>query len=134
MDEIYEGKTVSSLLGQSLVDDDSPYANLFTDEERKEFIYHLFRRCVLGGPLCQGSDNLNDYLGQVKELYKEMMTVHKNRHNVVEIPSRVYLITNIDSEESHLFSNKSVYNACYVILHPQQHHVTCWTLSHPSFW
>lgn len=70
MDQFISGLTVSDLLKDMMVNDDSEYAEVFSDEEKDEFLYHILRRCVIGGPLCQPCDSIKDYLEPIKEFYR----------------------------------------------------------------
>jgi hypothetical protein len=49
---------VGDLLREMFVNEDSENAYMFKENERKEFIYHLFSSFVIGGSLCQPETNI----------------------------------------------------------------------------
>lgn len=129
MDQFIAGLTVSDLLKDMMVNDDSEYVEVFSDEEKDEFLYHILRRCVIGGPLCQPSDSIKDYLEPIKEFYKGLMTVHKsNQTKDTEVSSWVYEIQdlNVGNNQKRLFQDRSDFNACYIILDKKKRWITCW--------
>lgn len=42
-----------------LLDDECPEYNLYTTEEREEFIFRILQMLVLGGTLCQYEDTID---------------------------------------------------------------------------
>ena len=52
-EEIYDGISVSDKLRDMLANDDSENASLYTEKEKNEFIFVLFRLLVLGGSMAQ---------------------------------------------------------------------------------
>lgn len=56
-----------------LLDTDCDEYNLYSKDERDEFIFHLFQLLVLGGEYCQYEDNLNPYLEVTKSIYKDLV-------------------------------------------------------------
>lgn len=60
-DETFDGILISDQLREVLLNVDSERASLFSEEDRNEFIYNLFRLFVVGGALCQPDSNLNRY-------------------------------------------------------------------------
>lgn len=61
---------ISDKLKQSLIVEDSEYYCIFNEEIRNEFLFHIFKRVVLGGSLCQYEDYITDYLNITKSIYK----------------------------------------------------------------
>lgn len=53
---------ISDQLREVLLNPDSENAHVFSEEDRKEFIYNLFRLFVVGGPLAQPEHNINRYM------------------------------------------------------------------------
>lgn len=41
-----------------LINPDSSKASLFSDDEKREFVYRLFKLLVVGGAMCQPDDNV----------------------------------------------------------------------------
>jgi hypothetical protein len=69
-DEYYDQLVISDELRKVLVLEESDNFPLYTQEDRNEFIFHLFRLLCLGGSLCQYEDELTPYLTVTKALYK----------------------------------------------------------------
>lgn len=53
-----------------LVNEDSEYYSIFNEDVRNEFLFHIFKRIVLGGSLCQYEDTISEYLEITKKFYK----------------------------------------------------------------
>jgi hypothetical protein len=47
--------------------------NLYSEEERNEFVFRIFQILVLGGILCQFEDTLQPYLNITKNIYKDLI-------------------------------------------------------------
>jgi len=47
--------------------------NLYSEEERNEFVFRIFQILVLGGILCQFEDTLQPYLNITKSIYKDLI-------------------------------------------------------------
>ena len=45
---------------------------------KNEFIFKLFQHILIGGPICQHSDNVTEYYDIVKMLYKDLVAVAKD--------------------------------------------------------
>lgn len=56
-----------------ILDQECEEYNVFSSEEREEFIFRVFEMLVLGGSLCQFEDVLQPYLDTTKKLYKELI-------------------------------------------------------------
>lgn len=56
-----------------LLDEESDQYNLYSKEERNEFIFCIFQMLVLGGNLCQYEDTLEPYLNTTKCIYKDLI-------------------------------------------------------------
>ena len=53
--------------------DDSENYDIFSDAEREEFLFRLFKHLCLGGEVCQYEDNVQPYLDLTKLLYKDLV-------------------------------------------------------------
>ena len=53
LDEVVEGVTCTDLLCQMFISEESEHIDLYSDEEKAEFVFHLLRRLVVGGSLSQ---------------------------------------------------------------------------------
>ena len=64
---------VCGLLLQMLLIEDSDNYDMFTEEERNEFLFQLFRHLCLGGTICQYEDTIQPYLDATKAIYKDLI-------------------------------------------------------------
>eukprot|EP00762_Andalucia_godoyi_P002600 ANDGO_03325.mRNA.1 Uncharacterized protein C11orf70 homolog OS=Rattus norvegicus PE=2 SV=1 len=75
--------TVSDRLREYLLleaEGETEHAGLFSDAEKKEPLFQIFKTLVVGGGLCQYEDTLQPYLDVTRDLYKDFVSVHKNPH------------------------------------------------------
>jgi hypothetical protein len=52
---------------------DSPHYNIFSIEDRNEFIFRIFKSICLGGDVCQFEDLIIEYLNVLKKIYKDLI-------------------------------------------------------------
>lgn len=60
------------LLQMLLLDDSDNYCT-FSDSDRDEFLFQLFKFVCLGGEICQYEDNVDAYLNITKQIYKDLI-------------------------------------------------------------
>ena len=53
--------------------DDSDNYDVYSDSERDEFLFRLFKHVCLGGSICQYEDKIEPYLDVTKALYKDLI-------------------------------------------------------------
>ncbi|KAL5968851.1 hypothetical protein TSMEX_003405, partial [Taenia solium] len=53
---------------------DSEFYDLFTETEREEFLFRLFKHIVIGGELSQPNEDLGVYTNFVKNLYRDIVS------------------------------------------------------------
>lgn len=58
---MFDGLTASDLLRELLLNENSENSSLFTETEKKELIFQLFRIFVVGGALCQPDPTIERY-------------------------------------------------------------------------
>ena len=63
----------SSVFVQMILLEESDYYSIFSNSERQEFLFLLFKHLCLGGAVCQYEDNVQPYLDTAKSLYKELI-------------------------------------------------------------
>jgi len=68
-DEFVDGVPLSDELRKMLVMEESEHFEEFSEEERREFIFHIFLRVCMGGGMCQYEDDIRPYLETVKVNY-----------------------------------------------------------------
>lgn len=87
-----ESFLVSDNLRGMLLDDECPEYNLYTTEEREEFIFRILQMLVLGGTLCQYEDTIDPYLDMTKLIYKDLIRVQKQNNSEFSISTLVLQI------------------------------------------
>jgi hypothetical protein len=118
MPEYFGDMEIGDLLRQSILVPGSSKYEIFSDSKRQEFIFHLFKFLVGGGPLCQYEDTLQPYLDATKLVYKDVVAACKDPQTGKAMTySQVYQLTDIvTSENSNLFLSKKYpqVNTCYL--------------------
>ena len=84
--------------------------------------------------MCQPEENAKVYLNTAKQLYKELVTVRKNKHTgnlaVTSVPIYVKSVSGIS-----LFPDQdSPHNFCYLVVDPQRRSVKYWSAAFVDFW
>jgi len=134
LDEIVEGFTVSDRLREMLLMKDSEYYSTYPKGDRNELLFHIFKHLCLGGSMCQHEDSIEPYLDTVKLLYKDLVSVAKNKgSNKIEVVSWAYQILDLDAQVR-LFPRTSPSNFCYVIVDPIKRHITYWYFACLPYW
>jgi hypothetical protein len=125
---------VSDKLRQSLIIEESEPYLAFDDEKRDEFLFHIFKRIVLGGSLCQNEEKIDPYLDMTKFFYKDLVSAAKDPDSG-KIYIRSVPIEILDVEGNNLYRNKyHIQNFFYVIIDPYQRYVHLWYHNWVPFW
>ncbi|EFN73792.1 Uncharacterized protein C11orf70, partial [Camponotus floridanus] len=99
---------VSDNLRGMLLDEKSEEYNLYSEEERNEFMFRIFQMLVLGGILCQYEDTLEPYLDVTKNIYKDLIRVQKqNTSNDLFVNTLVLEVVAKDSKGQDYFPSDS---------------------------
>ena len=63
---------------QCLLLEDSDNYDIFSDADRQEFLFVLFKHLCLGGSVCQYEDDIKPYMETTKLIYKDLVryTLH----------------------------------------------------------
>ena len=134
-EEIYDGISVSDKLRDMLANDDSENASLYTEKEKNEFIFVLFRLLVLGGSMAQPDTKIERYSELTKLMYKELLTVFKNpASGEVSIAGRCFRISNVAGLELFEDPDKEKQNILVAIVDPLKKVVTTLKVNYKSFW
>ena len=133
-DQIVEDITVSDKLRQSLIVEDSEPYSIFSQDQRDEFLFHIFKRIVIGGSLCQYEERIEPYLNMTKDFYKDIVSAAKEPETgkiyIRSIPVEILSI-----EKSNLYRNKyHPQNFFYVVIDPYQRYVHLWYHNWVPFW
>ena len=70
---IYLFEEPSYLSLQMFLIEESDHYGLYSDSEKDELLFCLFRHLCLGGQICQYEDSIEPYLTFTKQLYKELI-------------------------------------------------------------
>ncbi|KAM0731004.1 Cilia and flagella-associated protein 300 [Formica fusca] len=99
---------VSDNLHGMLLDEESEEYNLYSREERNEFVFRIFQMLVLGGILCQFEDALEPYLDVTKSIYKDLVRVQKqSTSNNLFVSTLVLEVIAKDSKGQDYFPSNS---------------------------
>eukprot|EP01017_Pseudomicrothorax_dubius_P033633 TRINITY_DN451_c0_g1_i4.p1 TRINITY_DN451_c0_g1~~TRINITY_DN451_c0_g1_i4.p1 ORF type:complete len:252 (+),score=51.97 TRINITY_DN451_c0_g1_i4:61-756(+) len=117
-DEFFDGITIQDLLRECILMEESEYYDVFSTEERQQFLFHVFTLLVLGGALCQYEDYITEYLKKTKELYKSLVSARKDpTSGSIFVESNVFRVKAID--DTQIWPEKShPQNRLYVIVNP----------------
>ena len=73
LDEYYEDIQISDELRKLLLIEESDNYDMYSKEERNQFLFCLFKHLCLGASVCQFEDNLQPYIDTAKSIYKELI-------------------------------------------------------------
>lgn len=103
-DDYFEGFIISDELRKMLLLEESDNYELYSESEREEFFFRIFKHVCLGGRICQYEDEINPYLHIVKKLYRDFVSVIKDPEtNELRIASCVYKITAYDKDGAMIY-------------------------------
>ncbi|KAJ3331406.1 hypothetical protein HDU76_003296 [Blyttiomyces sp. JEL0837] len=124
LDEYHDGFLVADELRRCLLMPEFESYDCFSKEERREFIFHIFKALCLGGRLCQYEDDIEPYLDTTKKLYKDLIAVTKDpATGKLKVASYVFKILSVESSVSPLFPIAHPQNFCYICVDPIKRHV-----------
>ncbi|XP_027763750.1 cilia- and flagella-associated protein 300 isoform X1 [Empidonax traillii] len=129
-DDYYDDILVSDELRKVLLLEDSDHYDLFSQLDREEFLFCLFKHFCIGGTLCQFEDVVDPYLETTKAFYKDLVSVQKNPETKeIRIISTVFRVSAYDANGLCYPSSKSHEQTfAYLIVDPCKRHVN--TLYH----
>ena len=124
LDEYVDSFLVADELRKCLLMQEYPSYDIFTAQDRQEFIFHVFKALCLGGRLCQYEDTIQPYLEATRKIYKDLITVVRDSAtNKLKVASHVYKVLDVESSVSPLFLMEHPQNFCYVSIDPYKRHV-----------
>ena len=133
-DQYVEDITVSDKLKQSLLIEDSEPYRVFSQDQRDEFLFHIFKRIVVGGSLCQYEERIEPYLEMTKDFYKDIVSAAKEPETG-KIYIRSVPVEILSIEKSSLYRNQfHPQNFFYVVIDPYQRYVHLWYHNWVPFW
>jgi len=133
-DQYVEDITVNDKLKQALLVEDSEPYGVFSPDQRDEFLFHIFKRIVVGGSLCQYEERIEPYLEMTKDFYKDIVSAAKEPETG-KIYIRSVPVEILSIEKSSLYRNPyHPQNFFYVIIDPYQRYVHLWYHNWVPFW
>ena len=133
-EEIYDGLSVQDKLREMLVNEDSENSGLFSEKDKKELIYVLFRTLVVGGSMCQPDTRTERYLEMTKSLYRDLLTVYKApTTGAVTVSGKVFLLHGADGLELHRHADKP-FHTFLVIIEPMRKEISVFKNDHMPYW
>jgi len=118
-----------------LVNENSENACLYTDSEKHELIFQLFRIFAIGGNLCQPDITIDRYLNLTKTVYKELVTVYRDANTQeVKVSGKAFAVQSVTDIE--LFPNNpdSTWNICIVLIDPLKKMITMVKNTYKKYW
>ncbi|XP_071590511.1 cilia- and flagella-associated protein 300 [Heliangelus exortis] len=124
-DDYYNDILISDELRKVLLLEDSEHYDLFSEMDRKEFLFCLFKHLCIGGTLCQFEDVIEPYLETTKAFYKDLVSVQKDPETKeIRIISTVFRVSAYDENGLCYPSSKSHEQTfAYLIVDPCKKHV-----------
>jgi hypothetical protein len=111
---------ISDKVRASLLDYESPEYCLFSENDRKEFIFHLFKMLSIGGFICQYEDFIYPYLDVTRDLYRDLVCVVREGDEI-KVKSLVYKVI-VEN-----FPKSSEYNCYFICVDPLKKIITTLT-------
>ncbi|KAG4087784.1 hypothetical protein H8356DRAFT_1010305 [Neocallimastix lanati (nom. inval.)] len=134
-DEYTDHFLVSDELRKCILMPEFETYDIFTEDDRKEFLFHIFKSICLGGYICQYEDDIQKYFDISKLLYKDFVRVTRdNKTKKLNVISMVYKINDLDSSISPLFPIEHPQNFMYLTIDPMNRYVTVWYHASDSYY
>ncbi|XP_068189738.1 cilia- and flagella-associated protein 300 isoform X2 [Antennarius striatus] len=113
-------------LREMLQEEDSEHYGEFGTEERREFLFRLFKHLCLGGELCQYEDAIHPYLSTTKQIYKDLISVQKDPETKkISVVSTVLKVCAYDeSGRCYPGRREEEQTFAYLIVDPFKRHAT----------
>ena len=133
-EEVYDGVNVQDMLRDMLVNEESENADLFSEKEKKELIYVLFKTLVVGGSMCQPDTRTERYMEMTKCLYRDLLTVYKApTSGAVTVSGKVYQVRAVDGLDLHRNPDKP-FNTFLVMVEPMRKEISVFKNDHVPYW
>ncbi|XP_067943836.1 cilia- and flagella-associated protein 300-like isoform X2 [Watersipora subatra] len=126
LEEYVENVCLADQLRNVLVNEDYEKYDIYSEEEREEFLFRLFSHLCIGGAVCQYEDMVGPYLTHTKHLYKDLISVQKEPGSSdLHVVSQIYKIKALDSEQEVFFpDDKDHLNSfAYLVIDPVKRNV-----------
>ncbi|KAF4127277.1 hypothetical protein GN958_ATG23531 [Phytophthora infestans] len=136
IDEDFDGCTAGDLLTEMLVNPDSDNCDVFSEQDKQEFIFLLFSTLIIGGgALRQADSRVQAYENVTRELYRALVSVKKsiadaNGKRDIEITSRVYRV----SGDALFQASPSRFHSCFAVVDARKRWLTVWYCPFRASW
>ena len=125
-DEDFEDFLISDEIRKMVFSDESKFYDIYSDEDRREFLFNIFKYLVLGGKINQYEDEILAYVDTTKFFYKDLLSVYQDSEtNKVAIGSIVLSVSLWDGQ-TYLFPGSNHHSFCYFILNAMKREFTVW--------
>lgn len=128
-DEYFEDFVISDELRKVLLLEEAETYPIFSDADRNEFIFLIFKHLCLGGQVCQYEDDINPYLETTKIIYKDLLSVHKDpTTKKLQVGSVVLKVSAQDEDGSQVYPSLTPHDQsfAYMCINPLKRHVYVW--------
>ena len=132
LEDDYDGVPIYDILRECLYVEESDKYDAFTQQDRKELLFRVFKHIVTGGAANQYEDSIDAYLSATGLIYKDLVSVMKNDSGDLHVLSSVYEIKGLSNGK--LFSRSHRSNFCYLAYDPQTRHVILWHFQYRPIW
>uniref|UniRef100_A0A1B6JYI8 Cilia- and flagella-associated protein 300 n=1 Tax=Homalodisca liturata TaxID=320908 RepID=A0A1B6JYI8_9HEMI len=130
-EEEVDGFYVEDNLRNVILNEGSEFYKLFSDSERKQFLWSIFTHLCLGGEWCQYEFSVEPYLMVAKLLYKDLVSVERvGGSSELVVRSVVLRVQTYDENGSPLVPRQrhSLQDCVYLVIDPFKRSVA--VLSH----
>jgi cilia- and flagella-associated protein 300 len=135
MEDVFDGITVGDALREALANPDSEHSELYSEREKRELVYRIFKFMALGGGMVQWEDEWGPYLDATRSVYRDLVTVVKAADGAgIEVASHVYDITALVGASPQLFPSALPHHICWVVVDPVKSQVSLVYHAWVSFW
>ncbi|XP_074543365.1 cilia- and flagella-associated protein 300 [Halichoeres trimaculatus] len=113
-------------LRQMLREEDSEHYSVIGREERREFLFCIFKHLCFGGELCQHEDTIDPYISTTKLIYKDLISVqkHPETKKISVVSSILKVCAHDDSGRCFPGGREEEQTFAYLIVDPYKRHVT----------
>ncbi|XP_001366122.2 cilia- and flagella-associated protein 300 isoform X2 [Monodelphis domestica] len=125
LDNFCDPFVISDELRKVLLMEDSEKYEIFSELDRTEFLFCIFKHLCLGGILCQYEDILDPYLETTKMIYKDLVSVIKDPQTKnIRVSSVVFKVAAYDENDMCYPSKKNHEQSfAYFIVDPLKRHI-----------
>ncbi|XP_034560888.1 cilia- and flagella-associated protein 300 [Notolabrus celidotus] len=113
-------------LRQMLQEEDSEHYYMIRREQRREFLFRIFKNLCFGGELCQFEDTIGPYISTTKLIYKDLISVQKDPETKEISVVSIVLKVCAHDESGRCFPARQdeEQTFAYLIVDPYKRHVT----------